>query len=336
LRADYSSPGCSLQVEGSRSNQTAAAVKTGEEFMTTSYRRITLLAGASITAIGLASPALAAPHDGLPQGTYTHPDSPSVTNTPGVDVTDTLEICLVVDEPCFFGEIDGVTGGPGVATASTSQVIVQEATGDDINIDITNAGSAEIGAFAYSTGGAANTANATLKSGIYQTAAGTGNVTADIDNNGTLLIDANAFASGGAAVANAYVTDGILQRATSTDGNVQIGLTNDDELTVEARATAVSTSIHAYASATLINAISQSAVAAGGYASNLVTNNGTMNLRAVANAVGYGTTLAAEARATADADSVIAQYASATGEFGASNTVNNAGVLNINASALAG
>ena len=295
--------------------------------MTTSYRRITLLAGASITAIGLASPALAAPHDGLPQGTYNHPDSPSVTNTPGVDVTDTLEICLVVDEPCFFGTV-------GSPTATTSQVIVQEASGDDINIDITNAGSAEIGAFAYATGGAAN-AQATLKSGIYQTAAGTGNVSADVDNNGQLLIDANAIASGSDATANAYLTNGIYQKATSTDGNVQLTLTNDDELTVEALATAIGTDAFAYACATLNHAVFQSAVAGSGYASNVVANNGTMTLGAVANAVGYGTSLAFHATATADADQVIQQYASATGEFGASNSVSNAGTLNIDARAAA-
>ena len=92
LRADYARSVASLREVRFQSNQTAAAVKQGKNSMTTSYRRITLLAGASITALGLASPALAAPHDGLPQGNYTNTDSPSITNTPGVDVTDTLEI----------------------------------------------------------------------------------------------------------------------------------------------------------------------------------------------------------------------------------------------------
>ena len=129
----------------------------------------------------------------------------------------------------------------------------------------------------------------------------------------------------------------ILQRATSTDGNVQLTLTNDDALTIEARATAVATSAFAYASATLNNAISQSAIAGSGYASNVVANNGTMNLNAIANAIGYGSTLAGHANATADADSVIKQYASTTGTgaFSATNAVDNAGTLNIHAAALA-
>src|SRR5436190_16454299 len=49
--------------------------KTGDTFMTTSHRRIALLTGASLTALGMtaltASPALAAPHDALADGTYT-------------------------------------------------------------------------------------------------------------------------------------------------------------------------------------------------------------------------------------------------------------------------
>ena len=72
--------------------------------MTTTHRRIALLTGASIAALGIAAPALAAPHDGLADGLY-----------PGVNTTDdTVVICDLAgatttplqESPCFFGEID--------------------------------------------------------------------------------------------------------------------------------------------------------------------------------------------------------------------------------------
>ena len=51
--------------------------------MNTTQRRIALLTGASLATLGLASPALAAPHTGLADGVY-----------PGFNTTtDTIEIC---------------------------------------------------------------------------------------------------------------------------------------------------------------------------------------------------------------------------------------------------
>jgi hypothetical protein len=63
--------------------------------MTTSHRRIALLTGASITALGLAMPAYAAPHDTLADGTY-----PGVadTNVPASAITETLVICEIADD----------------------------------------------------------------------------------------------------------------------------------------------------------------------------------------------------------------------------------------------
>ena len=81
--------------------------------MKTSHRRIALLTGASLTALGLAAtPAIAAPHDNttLADGVY-----------PGASTTvDTIEICDIATpagSPCFFGVKD--TTNPGLAGGHT-------------------------------------------------------------------------------------------------------------------------------------------------------------------------------------------------------------------------
>src|SRR3954469_4108864 len=76
-------------------------IRTGDTFMTTSHRRIALLTGASISALGVSSifaaPALAAPHDAPADGTYA-----------GTSTTDhTVTICDLATDTgaCFFGVI---------------------------------------------------------------------------------------------------------------------------------------------------------------------------------------------------------------------------------------
>ena len=63
-----------------RRKRTAVADRQGTKYMTTTQRRITLLAGASISALGLSSPAVAqawypapAPHDNVTDGSYLPP-----------------------------------------------------------------------------------------------------------------------------------------------------------------------------------------------------------------------------------------------------------------------
>src|SRR5215203_1610590 len=79
--------------------------------MTTNHRRIALLAGASIAALGISAPVLAAPHDALADGTY-----PGATTT-----DDTIEICDLATppgSPCFFGVID-TSGSNSVAVVNS-------------------------------------------------------------------------------------------------------------------------------------------------------------------------------------------------------------------------
>src|SRR5215210_2431448 len=87
--------------------------------MTTSNRRIALLTGASISALGIASPAFAdprypgaAPHDLVADGTYS---GINVTAPPYVS---TIDICnIAVDPECFLGVKQT---GAGAQTATVS------------------------------------------------------------------------------------------------------------------------------------------------------------------------------------------------------------------------
>src|SRR5690242_3075547 len=110
--------------------------------MTTTQRRIALLTGASLATLGVASPALAAPHSGLADGTY-----------PGFSTsTSTVEICDLATpagSPCFYGMIDTV---PPAAATVPAFALSQFDTGATISLSMANNGSAEIGAIAIATG----------------------------------------------------------------------------------------------------------------------------------------------------------------------------------------
>jgi hypothetical protein len=105
--------------------------------MTTINRRIALLTGASVAALGLsalsATPALAAPHDTF---------GPSATPAAGTDTTsDTVTICaLATNADCFFGVF--ATGTPA-ATANVNSTasgrIFQHDAGATVTLTMTNA-----------------------------------------------------------------------------------------------------------------------------------------------------------------------------------------------------
>ena len=162
--------------------------------MTTNHRRIALLAGASVSALGLAMPAYAAPHDGLAAGTYA-----------GVDTTaGTVTICdLASTVDCFFGVIDDTNPASALVNSVPTGRIYQHDAGGLVDITLINAAgdSAEVGAIALGS----TAAIATLSNPIWQTATGT-DVTINFQNDGALLVDAVAVATGAAAVANASAT----------------------------------------------------------------------------------------------------------------------------------
>src|SRR5215217_1786808 len=201
--------------------------------MTTSHRRITLLAGASITALGLsaltASPALAAPHDGLIDGTYA-----------GVDTTTTpITICDLADDPavCFFGVID--TTNPATATLNSpvSGQVFQHGTAAAVTLTATNAAgsSAEFGAIASGT----TFASANVTNPIFQSANGVATGIVNFTNDGTLLVDALAVATGGVAgaFASAEAWGAVGQSANAT-GLASANFVNNGTMTVLASAVA--------------------------------------------------------------------------------------------------
>src|SRR5215203_3566163 len=104
--------------------------------MTTTNRRL-LLTGASIAALGIASPALAdpwypadAPHNDVADGFYT-----GEVNAPAA-LNDEIVICDLADpDPCFYGEVDH--GGNAFVVSAfpvVGQAVLNPAAAVDIAI----------------------------------------------------------------------------------------------------------------------------------------------------------------------------------------------------------
>src|SRR5436190_8364271 len=192
--------------------------------MTTSHRRIALLTGASISALGVSSifatPAFAAPHDALVDGTYAGTDTTS----------DTVAICDLATNPeCFFGVINTV-GGAAFVNSTANGEIYQHDGGGDVTLNMTNAAgsSAEVGAIAQG----AVIAGASISGiGIYQYVTSGDNAVENFTNDGNLLIDASAQA--GAFTAAAHIDTGIAQGILIAD-TASVNFANNDLLTVAA------------------------------------------------------------------------------------------------------
>src|SRR5690242_8484007 len=178
----------------------------------TTSRRIALLTGASVAALGMsaltASPALAAPpHTAFGTGTAAGTDTTSSS----------VVICdLATNADCFFGVVDsGAAAATANVNAPANGQIYQHLGGPTVTLTMTNAAgdSAEVGAIALGT----TAANATMDQGIRQTATG-GDLTLNLDNNGALLVDALAVATNAAtpaaiAAANATQVQAVFQSA---------------------------------------------------------------------------------------------------------------------------
>jgi hypothetical protein len=215
--------------------------------MTTNQRRIALLTGASIAALGIAGPAFAAPrfpaaapHDAASNGTNAGTNVLVNPSNP-VDEIVICEIGAPDPDPCFFGDVE--SGDPS-QTASAGNVISQTVTAatDEVNLDIVNdaADSAEIGAVAMAN--KSGDAFADLTNAIQQSVLGADDdVSATVTNNGTLLIDALAVSVQTANNATAYATlaGGIGQYASSTGGAVSLSVVNDGYMTIAATAAAI-------------------------------------------------------------------------------------------------
>jgi hypothetical protein len=319
--------------------------------MTTTQRRIALLTGASLATLG-ATPALAAPHDTLADGTYAGAST----------ATDTVTICDLAatpGSPCFFGVIDTTPPSSAIVTGTANGQIVQASVGATVALSMTNAAgsSAEIGAIAK--GGSA--ANASIAVAAISQSASASSASVTLKNDGNLLIDAVASATGDTAVAHARIATGIFQDATGSSAAFD-HLTNTGDLTIEAHAHA-SGSL-ARASAYVSNGIEQDFgfETSGSGAAN-IDNSGTLHVGALATAVGStaataiavvahgigfgnvtneaGGTITIDAVANASASAALAEavvgvgitegFFNGTGD--AVNTIANDGTISINAKA---
>ena len=250
--------------------------------MTSFSRRIALLTGSSIAVLGAATPALAAPHDTLANGTYVGTAS----------TASTIELCDIAvppGSPCFFGVIDdGPSPSNAVVNSTLTGTVSQNPAAAGPGV-LTNAGSAEIGAIAIATGAALATANATPSVGLVQIDTGAA-VDLTIDNNGTLLIDAVASASATAGAANANANMLIVDQFAS-GGDIALDLTNDGDLSILADADAVAATA-AVASAFINGAVLQTALGTDVVTVDL-NNNGGLSIAAERDA--GGSAAAAEA-----------------------------------------
>jgi hypothetical protein len=295
--------------------------------MQTTHRRIALLTGASVAALGAAAPTFAA----------TVPGPAGHTITQAGDITDTLVICDIApalpSSPCVYG-VDNTGTGTVTSTVNSQPTgqIVQDlnSTAGSASGTITNNGAAEIHAIALATAPVAGlaSADASISTGVFQsvsaletanavfTIAGT---TATTGTDASLLILASAVATGTNAVAGADV-HGINQVAAATGVGFDAAatITNNGTLTVEAIASAFGTTA-ADADAT-VHGITQRAVAVGDVATVTLNNNGVINLLATAVASATSGGASADASVTGGIEQT-ATGATATAVFVNSGTV---------------
>jgi trimeric autotransporter adhesin len=283
-------------------------------------QRLALLTGVSVSALGLATPAIAA----------TNPGIEHVVTSPNVD--DTLTICAI-DDACDFGVTSSGAGSVSatVGSAPTGQVRqigTATAVGGDVTLHMANDGDAAFSAVASASGaGGAATAFASIAPAIEQSGQGQGDVALDLTNGGTIHIGAVADASATtSAFALATAFGGVQQFANSTGaGDAAIEMTNNG--TIAAAGTAhAQASGRAQATAAAVYGIGAQAVAAGGDAAVDLTNNGGLNVSASAAATGGH---------TGDALAVAAggMVAMATGGGGAVAAIVNGGALTVEADA---
>ncbi len=224
--------------------------------------------------------------------------------------------------------------------------------GFDASADFSNAGTIDIAASANAKGGSEAYAYATVDQGIGQVANGVNKATVSASNSGTIDIGASAVANSGVyAYANADINRGIAQGAVahgyttltsgsgvvSVPGAASVSLTNSGTISIgaNAQATIPAGSGEAYANAHIETGIRQFAGnygIEGGTASDTLTNSGTMQIEAIANA----TAAAGTGNARATMDYGIRQKA--VNGLASTDTITNSGTLSIvsSASALSG
>ena len=301
--------------------------------MTTNYRRIALLTGVSAVALG-AAPAFAA--------TTVAPGT--AHSIAAANVTDTLDISLVSDAG-VKAESDPATA---IVNSPATGNIQQQAnatgvapTDGNVDILITNAGAAHVGAtaIAVDTTGDATAFAQIFSPGLEQLGAGAGTLGLAIDNEGALGIAAVATATAaGVAHATANFSGtggfgfGVYQSAyggTAGATAIDASITNGAAASLSVLASAKANGATATANANIPNAgIFQIGVNADTISIGL-TNDGTIDVGANAAAVAT----AGDAHANATMSGGVFQVAY-NGDTATASIVND-GTLNVGAHAAA-
>ena len=249
------------------------------------HRRLLLLTGASLSALGLAAPAQASTIPGIDH------------RTTGRNVDDTLTISAIGDNDVFGVTVDGTSSAAATVGSSDSGEIDQIgfATGTppgsgDLVMSATNDGTIQIEAIADAdnSNGAAK-ALSYIPIAIDQFGDGRDSSSVTLENEGTLGVHAGAKATGSVATASASLLFGAYQSAiqvTALDGAASVGIDNHGLISLSA--TAVANGGHfASATANVRTAIYQHASAqggGGGAATITLTNEGTIAIGAGAQA----------------------------------------------------
>ena len=219
---------------------------------------------------------------------------PGVQN--GFDQTysdDTVDITLVlsdIGDDFFYGVTDTADGAATAIVSSTTDpnggLIWQTgtATAGDATLVLSNVGTATVGAIATASGAGAQTAVASVGTGVGTTAAiyqgafataTTGAADAAFANSGVVnvLASANAISTAATAEATAHIETGLWQQAQGgVSGSASI--LNDGDISISAVANATASEGTASANTDILHGIYQTASASLGDASVSLTNNG--------------------------------------------------------------
>jgi trimeric autotransporter adhesin len=290
----------------------------------TNAGQLRIAASASAYASGTNATATATVNTGIYQGAYK-------ASTNIASLTNSGELKIVA----FAKAVN--TSNVANANATIGYGIYQQATSNvgtsSAIASLTNSGDLGIYATAIASAQVTGKANASIDTGIYQTADAFGSATAVLTNTSDLKIQARAEATGlTLASAIASVGSGISQQAYNGDNTVVSLVNSAGTMRISADATATASSGTANADAQVGTGIYQYATG-GADISISLKNSADLFIRA--NAKAYGSTANANATVGGTAASGAGIYQIASGGTTMLALLENTGTLDLNAFALA-
>ena len=232
-----------------------------------------------------------------------------------------------------IGGMDYSTAEANISSAIDQAASATGGAGDTASVAFSNSGLFTILASAFVEGDSYASANATVDTAIVQNATNAGTTRATFANSGVMNISAVARGYGSEEVSIEATIDSFVQQSARGLGNATdeatVSLTNSGTINLIANAWGSATDSYLEVTARVSDAFDQKARDAG-TASVAFDNSGTILLNAIA--FGFMTD---SSSAEASIDTVVDQYARATGGVGDTATVSmtNSGTFRIYASA---